>query len=534
VIITGELEQNRVTGTVIPAIFLGVAAFLLSMVLSRLVGTQRGEIAVLKAFGYSDREVGQHYFGFAVVPVLLGAALGVLGGAWAGGGLVSVYGDFFRFPELEYRTRWPVVGVAVGVSLVAAAVGAFGSVRRAVRLPPAEAMRPELPERFRPGPLERWGLGRVLSAAGRMIVRNVERRPLRSAGSTVGVALSVSLLIVGLAFFDAIQVMTRVQFDWIQREDLAVNFIGPRGAEVLHDLRRLEGVTRAEIHRMVPIRIVHRQRERTVVLTGMKADTTLRRIVDRHGREHRVPPRGLLITSALGRALGIGEGDVVRVRTLEGARVETEVEVVGLVEELFGFSVYMDFSALHALLGESPSATGAWLAVDQEHLTGIYDRLKRLPVISSVAMPSVVRASFEQQVADSLLVSIGFLVILAAVLTVGIVYNGARIALSERGRELASLRVLGFTRREVTVLLLGEQGVLTGIGLPLGWLTGLGITAALMPAFDTEQFRIPVAVSGQSLLISGGATAISALLAGLAVRRRLHRLDLIEVLKTRE
>lgn len=532
--VVGELEQNRVTGTAIPAIFLGVAAFLLNIVLSRTVSTQRDQIAVLKAFGYTNTEVGRHYLRFALIAVLTGALLGTAAGIWFGAGLTQLYGQFFRFPDLQYEISWILIGVAVGVSVSAAALGALGAVRKAVRLPPAEAMRPETPARFRPGPLERAGLGRWLSASGRMIIRNVERQPLRSLFAALGVAFSVAILVVSMFFFDAVEHMLDVQFRQIQREDLAVHFVHVRPQGVRHDLASLDGVTHVETFRTVPVRLLHGHVHRSTALTGLRHDAELRRLVDQERGPIPLPPYGVVLNSKLARILGVGVGDTVTARLLEGHRREHRIPVSGTVDEMFGIAAYMDYDALHELLREPAGVSGAYLGVEQVRESALTERLKELPAVMSVSSPAALRETFEQQMAENLLISVSFLVVLAGILAVGIIYNGARIALSERGRELASLRVLGFTRREVSVLLLGEQASITLLAIPLGWAIGFGFGMLLLSMFDMERYRIPLVITPRTYLFSAVVALASAVFAGLAVRRRLDRLDLIAVLKTRE
>lgn len=532
--VTGELEQNRIMGTVIPAIFLGVAAFLLNIVLGRLVGTQRDQIGVLKAFGYGNLDVGRHYLGFALAAVVPGALLGTALGVWFGRSLTQVYGRYFRFPELQYEVSWTLVAIAAAVSVAAAAFGALGAVRRAVRLSPAEAMRPDSPQRFRPSPVERLGLGAWLSASARMIVRNLERRPLRSLMSTIGVAFAVAILLTTMVFVDAIDFMIDVQFRRLQGEDLSVAFVAPRGAAVRHELAALEGVTRVELFRSVPVRLSHGPRERSTAITALQPDAMLRRLVDQERGPLPLPPQGVVLNSKLAEVLGVAVGDTVHARVLEGRRAERRLPVVATVQEMFGISAYMDYRALHALLGEAPAASGAYLRVEDDRVAALNERLKRLPAVASVYSPAVLRESFEQQISENLMVTLSFLLVLATILAVGVIYNGARIALSERAREVASLRVLGFTRREVSVLLLGEQAVLTALAIPLGWAIGVGFAAGILATLDLETYRIPLVITGRSYLLSAAVAAAAALLAALAVRRRIHRLDLIEVLKTRE
>lgn len=532
--VTSELEQNRVSGTVIPAIFLGVAAFLLSIVLGRLIGTQRSEIGVLKAFGYSNLDVGLHYLRFALAAVLLGAALGTGLGIWMGRGLTGLYGEFFRFPRLEYQVGWPLVVLSVSVSIAAAAAGALGSVRRAVRLPPAEAMRQEAPLRFRPGPLERTGFGDLLSTGGRMILRNIERQPVRAGASAIGVSLAVAILVVGLFFYDAVRFMSDMQFRQIQREDLQVHFAVQRPLAVRHEMAGMEGVMRVEEFRSFPVRIHRGHRSRTTALSAVRPGAQLRRVVDQGGAVIEVPGTGVVLNTMLAGVLGVERGDEVRVELLQGKRRQVTLPVAGVVEEMFGLNAYVDFDAIHRVLGEAPAVSGVNLAVAEDRVVGLQDRLKRLPAVASVYSPDALRRSFEQQLEENLMVSVAFLVTLAAVLAVGVIYNGARIALSERGRELASLRVLGFTRREVAVLLLGEQGAVTLLAIPLGFVIGYGMVVLMLSAFASELYRIPLAITSRTYLYSAAVAMAAAGFAGLAVRRRLDRLDLIAVLKTRE
>jgi putative ABC transport system permease protein len=530
----GELQQDRTTSTVIPAIFLGVAAFLVNMVLTRLIALERGEIAVLKAFGYTDREVARHYLGFALAAALAGALLGTGLGIWFGHGMVRLYQDFFRFPDLRFHGSPGLILASVAVSTAAATLGAFGAVHRAVRLPPAEGMRPEPPARFRPGPLERAGFGRFLPASGRMILRNVERRPVRALLSAVAVACAVALLMVGMFMFDGVAFLMHLQFDVIQREDFTVTFVRPVPAAARLELERLPGVIRAEGFRALPARLRAGPRSRTVSITGMEVGMQMRRLVSTSGREQPLPPEGLVLSRSLAERLAVGSGDRVRVEVLEGARPTRTLRVAGVVDELMGLSAYMEEGALHRLAGEGRVLSGAYLRVDPSHRAELGAVLKRLPVISGISSPGSMLAAFQKQLKESLLITVGFLVVFAGVIAMGIVYNGARIALSERGRELASLRVLGFTRREVATMLLGEQSLVTLLAIPLGWGLGYLLAALLATALETESYRIPLVVGARTYAWSALIVVAAAAISGMLVRRRMDRLDLVEVLKTRE
>ncbi|MCB1625074.1 MAG: ABC transporter permease [Pseudomonadales bacterium] len=533
-ILQGELDQNRVMGTAIPAVFLGVAAFLLNLVLGRLIRTQRGEIAVLKAFGYRDREVGLHYLLFALVAVVAGAILGSFAGVWLGQAYINMYGKYFDFPNLHYRLSLPLLLLAIGVSLVAAIAGAVAAVRQAIALPPAEAMRPEAPARFHAGWLERTGLTAWLPSAGRMILRNLERKPIQSLLSSLGVALSVAILIIGLFMFDGVKFMMNLQFRVIQREDLTLSFDEPRDAAVIDDFRHLKGVTRVEAFRTVPVRLRAAQREHQVSINGMEPDGELRRIVAASGRVHPLPLEGVVLSEILAKKLQVTTGDTLQIDVLEGLRNKRSVAVVGIVEDFLGMSAYMNRDSLQRLVGGPRMISGGYLSVAADARRELERELKNLPAVAGVASPASMLESFEKQMADSLFVAIGFLLGFASVIAIGVVYNGARISLAERGRELASLRVMGFRRRETAVLLLGEQAVITLLAIPIGWLLGYGLSIAVASSLQTETYRIPFMISSATYLISAAITLVAAVASGAIVKRRVDRLDLVAVLKTRE
>jgi putative ABC transport system permease protein len=532
--LSDEIAQNRVSGTIIPAIFLGVAAFLLHLVLSRLVGAEHAQIAVLKAFGYGNTIIGAHYLKLALVPVLGGALLGVFAGLYLGNALTGVYTRFYRFPLLRYDAGWDLVAAAAAISLGAAALGALTAVRSAVRLPPAEAMRPESPAKFRAGWIERLGIARFIGVTPRMILRQVGRHPVKAVLSTLGLSMAVALLLVGRYFFDAVDHLIAVQFGEIQREDVVVAFNEPLGTGVRLDLQRLPGVLRVELFRSVPVRLRHEHRSRRTSILGMPPGGELRRLMDRDGRQIEMPQDGLLLTSALADLLGIGEGDSISVEVLEGRRPNRNVIVVGLVDELIGISGYMNLAALGRLLGEGETASGAFLGIDQRQSAVLNSELKRLPAVGGASMREAILRGFDETIAQSLAITTITLVIFACVIAFGVVYNGARIALAERGRDLASLRVLGFTQKEIAAMLLGEQALLTLAAIPLGFAVGYGVCSLIPMAVASELFRLPLVISRESYLFAFAIVAAASALSGLVVVRRLRHLDLIEVLKTRE
>jgi putative ABC transport system permease protein len=533
--LSDEIAQNRVTGTALPAIFLGVASFLLSMVLSRLVGTQRPQIAVLKAFGYSNSVIGAHYLKMALLPVLASVAVGIGLGLYLGSSLTAMYADFYRFPVLRYELEPRVIVMTVFWSLGAAVVGALAAVRQAVTLVPAEAMRPEPPAKYRLGWSAKIGLDGMCSPAVRMIFRSLERRPIKAFITSFGMALAIAMLIVGFYFFDAFNYVLAFQFQNVQREDIMVGFNEPRSSEAAFNLAQLPGVLRSEPFRIVPARLRFEHRSKRTAILGLSEGSSLRRVMDRTLNALCLPADGgLILTTKLAEILGVHPGQTVTVEILEGGRPVRSTPVVRLADELIGISGYMEIHALNRLMHEGGTVSGGFLSVDPLQMEYLYANLKRTPAVSAVVLREAALKSFNDILYQSLAIFTTVLVTFACVIASGMVYNGARIALSERGRDLASLRVLGFTQGEIGVMLLGEQAILTFGAIPLGFAIGYAI-CSLMPLWlNTELYRMPLVVNRSSYAVSFLVVVIAAFVSGLLVRWRLRHLDLVEVLKTRE
>lgn len=532
--LSDEIAQNRISATYVPAIFLIIVAFLLHMVLSRLVAMQRNQIGLLKAFGYSSGTIGRHYLKMACCAVSGGSLAGIAAGGYLGLLLTGVYRDYYRFPLLRYEFGPDLAAIALGITFAAALAGAWAAARQAMALPPAEAMRPELPVAFRSGLFERSGLARISSTTLRMICRNIERRPGKACLSMIGIASAVAILMIGQFFYDSIEQMIRVQFETIQREDVTITFTEPRSSKARQELAGLPAVLRAEPYRSVPVRLKNGHRSKRTEIIGLDPEGELRRLIGSDLRPFRLPQDGLVLGTALAGVLGVTPGDTVTVEVQEGARPMRRIAVSALVDELIGISAYMHGSALNRLLDEGRSVSGAFLAVDPLAAPRLYDRLKHTPAVSGVEVRETMLESFRKLIAESLSISISVLVAFSCIIATGMVYNGVRINLSERGHELACLRVLGFTHREVSWVLLGEQALLTGAAIPFGWGLGYALSAFLASRMSTELYRLPLVISGNSYLFSLLVVAIAALLSGLLVFGRIRRLDLVAVLKTRE
>lgn len=532
--ISDEIRQLRSLGLIAPSIFFSVAAFLLNVVLTRLIGVQREQIAALKAFGYTKLQIGLHYIKLVLLISLAGTAVGIVVGSMLGRSLTEMYTTLYRFPVFGFEWNASVVLGALLISSAAAVAGTLLAVRRAVALPPAEAMRPEPPAVYRPTLLDRSGLGEFLPQAARMIFRELERKPIKAAMSCLGISMAVAILVLGAFTMDSINYIMNFQFALSQRQDLLVTFTEPTTAGALYELQHLPGVVRCEPIRSTATRFHFRHRTRRVGIIGLNPGGRLYRLLDEQERLVSVPRDGLLLSTKLAELLDVRLGDRVRVEVLEGEQPIREVPVSAMVTEYGGTNAYMDAGAMHRLLREGETLTGAFLSVQRDRMEDMYRTLKNTPRVAGVTIKEASVKSFHDTIAENLGRIRFFNILFAVVIAFGVVYNSARISLAERSRDLATLRVIGFTRAEISAILLGELAVVTLAAIPLGLVVGYLFAAWAVLGLDTEVYRVPLIIERATYGFAVAVVLAGAAISGLLVRERLDYLDLIAVLKTRE
>lgn len=534
-ILDGELAQIEAMVIFLPGVFLAVAAFLLNVVFSRLVTLQRGQIAVIKAVGYSNTSIALHYLKMVCVIVLIGSLFGVGLGAWLADAMLNLYAGFFRLPMTRGRLDLPVAINAIAASFVAAVLGIGFSIRSAVTLPPAEAMRPPSPARYRSSAIERFPALRRIHQTTMMVFREIWRRPLRTVLSSAGIAFALAIIILGRFGKDAHGPILDLQFGRQQREDISVVFNDEVENRSLGYLAHLPGVDQVDGYRSTPVRFRSGARWRDSVLIGLPPDSHLRRLFNRQFQPARIPHSGILMTNVLADILGAKPGDLIEVELKEGDRATRQVRIAGTIDEAFGIQGYMQKSTLHRLLREKPTINTALLRVDPAREAELHRRLTDVPKVQSIHRKRTLLEKFEEQTSRTMQVITLILTLFATAIAVAVVYNNARVSLSVRSRDLATLRVLGFTRAEISAILLGEQAVQVLLGIPVGMLLGTWAAKALLELqADPEQFRMPMLISSQTYAFAVVVILAAAVLSALLVRRRLDNLDLIGVLKTRE
>jgi len=533
-LLESDIQGLRSAGLIAPTIFLCVAAFLLNVVLTRLTSLQREQIAALKAFGYTNLQIAWHYMKFVLVITMAGGLLGTLGGMWLAHDFTKLFLRVYQYPELVFQVRPKVVANAVLVAGGAAIAGAFGAIALAVRLPPAEAMRPEPPARYGPTILERIGLGWFVPNVARMVLRQLERHPVKTTFSLLAIAMSVAIVVVGNFIGNSVEQVIQTQFYDVQRYDLSLATVEPVSTDAIYELASLPGVYDAEPRRTVAARLRAKNRSRRVGVQGLPRDATLIQLKTRTGETMKLPPAGLVISKKLAEVLDVRAGESIRVEVLEDKRPVLDVPVVDLLDDISGLNAYMSIEAVNRMMREGPRMSGAMVTTDPQFLPSIYRELKDTPAVASVTIRQASVDSFKNTVGQNMLhmrtINLSFAIIIA----LGVVYNGARISLSERSRELATLRVIGFTRGEISTILLGEIGTVTLLGIPFGLVMGYWFAWILTLFLDQEVFRFPFVIANWTYGMSAGTVLAASIASALLVRRKLDDLDLIAVLKSRE
>ena len=529
-----EINELRGMTLIVPLIFLSVAAFLLNIVMSRIITIQREQIAALKALGYTRREIGLHYLCFVMMITVLSVIAGSVAGAWMGRGLTSVYTEFFDFPSFRYTLHPRVLVFGFLASSLSAVAGVFFALRSAMRLPPAEAMRPQAPPSFRPTFLERIGLHAIVPVAVRMTLRQLERQPFKTAISVLGIALATAIVVVGSFSEDAVHHLLEFQFNRVQRYDIDVVLADQTDEAALSTIRHMGGVRAAEPYRIVAARIRNGHVDRRIGINGLDGGDGLYKLLDVGGAAVQLPKDGIVLSSVLADVLRVGVGDEITVEVMQGRRPTFRAQVSSLIDDFSGLAVYMHLNTLNRLMGEVDTIGGAYLLADAEQTDELYRDLHHAPRVVAVNVKSATVQNFRDTIARQVGLMRPFLIGFAVVIAFGVIYNSARISLSERSRDLATLRVLGMTRSEVSFIQLGELAIVSGVAIPIG--LGLGYLMAWWTSVATasELFRIPFIIHSSTFARAVIVVAVAAVASGIIVQRRLSNLDLVSVLKARE
>ena len=524
-----ELQQLGVMAVVLPTIFLGVAAFLLNILMTRIIHNQRQPIALLKAFGYSNRHIIQHYLWFTTAVVGIGLLGGIVLGMLVAQPMASLYATYFRFPEFIFGVQPRAIAIAFMVAIIAGVTGTFRAVYAAAKRPPAESMRPPSPPIYHRSWLDMPWLRAWFNQPVRIILRNIQRFRLRASLSILGIALSASLLVVGSYQFNAVNEMLTTQYRQVLRMNLDVQFTDVTPGRALYSLQNLAEIDYAEGYRSVPIQLSNNRKEWRLMLLGLNDYSELRSLP---GWQHPLPTDGILLTRYLAEDLQLELGDHVSVQVLTGRQQQLQLPLAGIIDEPIGLGVYMQREALNTALREGDVISGAWLLSQEHTYATLFPTLQEMPMVASITQITKAEREIRTYIDNTILGFMAVMFVLAGSITFAVVYNNARILFAERERELATMRVLGFSKAEVAATLLGELAVLVVLAIPLGWAIGMLFSWLLVTAMSIDLFRIPFILSPHIFALSAIGVLLAALLSLGFMLKRIWQLDMIQSLKT--
>lgn len=534
--ISNEIRGLGAQARIMPTIFLGVAALVIFIVLNRMVRNERTQIGLMKAYGRTNFAVAMHYMQYAFIQALVGGVGGFLVGQAQARFMINFYVRFYSFPILKSQIYPDILVKSLGIAITFALIGAALAAYRAALIHPAESMRPESPRRGKRVMLERYkGIWTRLSFTWKMIARNVSRSRFRAGMNVFGVTISTAMLIMGFYAIDAMQYLIDYQYRQTQKQDATVSFFLERGQEALRESARFQHVREAEPLLQYPFEMRNGWRSKDVVIVGMERNSKLQLLMDTERHKVDVGENGLVLSSALANSLDVRVGDPVELKPLMGKITdERTVKVAKIVEQYFGMSGYMNIEALSRVLDEGYLVNAVLLRTDPGTAFDLHEELKDVPNVSAVSLREDAYQNLQKTLATSMRImsvaAIGF----AGVISFAVIYNVTLVSLAERERELASLRVLGFTQGEVGRILFNENFVTGAMGIALGVPFGIGLVRGMMSAFQTDLFRFPFFISPKTYAIAIGLTIGFIVIANLAVRRKIVRLNLVETLKSRE
>ncbi len=529
-----EINQLKGMAAILPPIFFGISGFLVSMVMSRIITLERSEIGLLKAIGYSNTEICLHYLMLAGLIAVVGVGLGWIAGTALAQSTARQYAEFFDFPYVIFRVSYWVYAAAGLAGLATTSLGAAQAAMKAARLAPAVAMQPPAPPRFKRSLIDDAMARMRLAQSTVMILRSLLRWPLRSFLTSMGLALAVASVIAATFINDALDEIVERAFFQTNRQDAMLLFAEDVPEAVLEDVRNLPGVLQAESQQFHAAILRHGYLSKRSAVEARGAGTDLSRVLDADGLPVDVPPGGIVLSDRLAAHLDVQPGEKIEVAFLTGKRETFDITVTELVELHFGLGAYMDFEYMNALFRQAPRVSTVNVTLDENEADALHAVIKETPRITGIVEMNENRRSFQETIEENIVVMNSIYIAVAVLITIGVTYNAARIQLSERARELASLRILGFGRGEVSYILVGEMMLIALVAQPFGWAIGAYIAFLMSSNFTSDLYQIPLVLNPARFSFASLVVLGAALGSALIVRRRLDRLDLVAVMKTRE
>jgi len=531
-----ELEQLSTMAVFLPTIFLGIAALIQFVMLGRMVKAQRLQIGVMKALGYSNPSILLHYTGYALIAAVTGALLGSVLGVMLANLFSSAYAMFFNLPQAIGSINFKAIAYGFALSVIVGAIAGLTASRGVIGVNPAESMNPMPPKSSGRIFLERWTwLWHKLDTSWKMSLRTINRNRFRSAVTLTGVILAVAMLVVALFTRDIVDYMINQCYFEEQRYDYLLRFTTPVKETELFSIALLDGVIKTEPVFEIPVRIHFMGRVREDLVLGLPPGVSLKKLYSPAGKIQQIPDEGLLISETTAKKLHVKPGDKVTVETLLGLGPAylSDIKIAGVNQQLVGGCSAMSLAGANRLLQESGLVSGAMLKIDTGQAALLEKKLNEMTGIASILSRQKELDGFNKNL-GYMIYSVTIMISFAVVLGFAIVYNSSIMSFTERKRELASLRVIGFTTGEVSGLLLKENLAQTALGVILGLPCGRFLAHAYINAVSTDLYTFKAVVYPVTYALSALGGVFFIMIAYRLAVKGVKRLDLVEVLKTRD
>jgi len=530
-IINQELTQLKNMANSLPVLFVLVAGLILMMMLSRLVKKDRIKIGILKAIGYSNRQVLFHYVKYALVCGILGGAAGAVLGMALAGGMTRLYLEYFHIPLLRVEFYYSYLIYAILLSAVFCTVSGLIGARGALKISIAEAMHAESPKLGKRILLEKlpffW---KRLSFSSKMISKNIFRNKKRTIFVLAGISLTYAMMLFTATMPDVMNQLMNEHFKEFQRMDYNIGFRTPVLRDTVRDMEHLIEVDYIEGKLEYPFELTNGNKKQSVSIIGLDRDTKFYTFYNADGVQTEIPKRGMLITENLAKALNVGKGDLVRIKSYIPNRDDVYLQVKDVIKQTLGMNAYMDIRTMGETLLEKNVINGVY--ADSKD-PDINEKLIRAANVASVMSVADTRAVYEEYM-DMTNLSIGAMVIFSGILGFCIVYNATIVSLGEREMEFSSLRVLGFSKLEIFFMIVRENNIIMILGILLGIPVGNIMARYSSEAFSTDIYTIDMSPTFSALIMAGVYTVVFVFLAQLATYRKIKKLDFLQALKNRE
>ncbi|WP_339735419.1 FtsX-like permease family protein [uncultured Gimesia sp.] len=532
-----EIDGLKVSATILPTIFLIVAALALNLLMSRMAEQQRTVVGTFKALGYSNQEMFLHFIQFGLLIGIAGGIFGTLIGYSLAGAMTAQYRNFFEFPSLTNQMYPRVILLGMLISVFFAVLGTFRGVRSVVRLSPAEAMRPKPPLRARRILLEKiqvfWN---ALDFRWQLVLRDIFRNRTRTLGGLLSATVGAMLLLVTFSMYDSAFALLDFQYDKLLLSDIDIGFKDDHDYSAFYESQQIPGVDYAEPLFQVGCTLKNGIHEKKVGIIGILSDARLTIPRDTAGARVEVPQTGILVTRKLADILQVQAGDSIKMIPVSGDRIARQVPVMKIIDSYLGLSVYADFHYLNRLMGESSSLTSVQLKTNPRPAVTrqIYRELKQVPAIQSVNSIRDQKDKLQEVLVEQMVVMIVVVIIFSCLIFFGSILNASLISLSERQQEIATLRVLGYTPAEVGSIFLRESLCINLPGILLGLPTGYWAAKGINIAYDTELFRMPFTIGTMSWVYTVLLGILFTLISHWPVQKAIQKMDWLTALNVKE